>query len=333
MAKSPMQKTKILHILKILTEESNENNRFTSPMLINRLSKLGIKAERKSIYSDIETLMQFGIDIINENGYYIGSRDFELAELKIIIDRINSSQFITEKKTRSLIGKLLKLTDKESAVLLHGQVYKTDFVKTTNENIYYNVDIIQKAIEKRKKVTFKYFSYNVDKSKNYRNDGNRYVVSPYCLINTEDKYYLIGHHPKREGMTHFRVDRMADIQISRRTACSLSELMGDEFSLSSYVKKMFGMYSGETKSIKIQCDNSLINVVLDKFGENVFLYPYDEKTFAFNININVSPNFFAWLFTFAEGMKILSPADVAEEYYEKLYKTMHKYKGNMHINT
>jgi len=326
MPKSPLQKTKILYILKILTEESNENNRFTAQQLVKRLEKLNIKAERKSIYSDIEALIQFGVDIIYENGYYIGSRDFEIAELKIIIDRINSSQFITDKKTRLLIGKLLKLADNDGAKALRNQVFKTDFVKTTNENIYYNVDIVQKAIEKGKKVTFKYFSYNVDKSKNYRNNGNRYVVSPYCLINTEDKYYLIGHHPKREGMTHFRVDRMSDIQISKSTLRDLAELMGETFSLSGYVKKMFGMYSGETKSIKIQCDNSLINVVLDKFGENVFLYPYDDKSFVFNVNINVSPTFFGWLFTFGEAMKVLSPPEVVDEYYEKLYKTMHKYK-------
>ncbi len=321
-----MQKLRILNILKILQEESNENNRFTANMLIKKLDRLGIKSERKTIYSDIEALTRFGIDIINRNGYFIGSRQFENAELKIITDCINSSHFITEKKTRSLIKKVEGLTDIHSAKALHKQAYTTDFIKTSNEGIYYNVDILQTAIEKGKKVSFKYFSYNVDKTKNYRNGGNSYTVSPFALVSTNENYYLLAHHSKRLGLTHYRVDRMTDLAISRTASVDIEEIMGREFNLSDYTKKMFGMYSGELKGVKIKCDNSLINVVMDKFGEGVFLHPEGENHFVFSVNINVSPTFFGWVFTFGDGMEIVSPPEVKDEYYENLCKVMHKYK-------
>lgn len=326
MAKQPQQKLKILYIYKILKEESDENHRFTATDLVKRLDALGIKAERKAIYNDIETLTQFGVDIISQKGYFIGSGDFELAELKIITDSINSSHFLTEKKTRSLIKKIQGLTDKYSAQVIGKQVFATDFVKTTNENIYYNVDILQSTIEKKKKVTFKYFSYNVDKSKNYRNGGNSYTVSPFALVFTQDNYYLIGHTPKRDGLTHYRVDRMVDIDVSKAKAVDLVDIMGEDFDMSAYTKKMFTMFSGKSQNVKIKCENSLINAVLDKFGENVFLYPEGKDHFVFNVNLNVSPTFYSWVFTFADKMEILSPTDVVEEYNEILCKVMNKYK-------
>lgn len=324
MSKKYGYKYKILYIYKILYEETNEHNRINAADLVKRLAALGIECERKSIYDDIETLRSFGADIVGSRGYYLASRSFENAELKILADSVAASHFITEKKSRMIIKKIAGLTDLDSAKLLRSSLYTAGTVKTTNERIYYNVDILQLAVNTKKRVSFKYFTYNIDKSVQYRNGGQPYTVSPYCLTFANDNYYLIAHNPRRKGLTHFRVDRITNVSLSPKKSRPVEEIMGADFSLSDYTKKLFSMFSGEKTTVKIKCDKSLINAVIDRFGEGVFLYPDGKDSFVFSVDINVSPTFFAWIFTFGDLMQILSPESVRDKYISRLKSILNK---------
>lgn len=327
MSKNYGYKHKILYIYKFLFEETNENNRLTTDDLIKRLNALGISCERKSIYSDIETLRSFGVDIENGRGYYIASRKFENAELKILADMISSSHFITEKKSRAMIEKLESLTDIHSARLLENRYCSAGRPKTENERIYYNVDMLKTAIDLQKRVSFLYFTYDVNKKIKYRNGGMPYRVSPYCLMFSDGNYYIVAHYPGHSGLTSFRVDRMTDIVQLRRRVRDITEIMGKGFSLSEYTKKMFSMFAGERTTVRIRCDISLINAVIDRFGNDAEIYPDKKDSFVFAVNVNVSPTFYAWLFTFGDKMEIISPQRIRKEYIDRLTGVLNK---NMH---
>ncbi len=318
MPKSSNQKSKLLYLAKIFCENSDEEHPLSMNDIISMLDLYGIKAERKSIYSDIECLINFGYDIIvlkgKNGGYYLAEREFELAELKLLVDSVQSSKFITKKKSDILIKKLEALTSRHLGKELQRQVYVADRLKVTNETVYYNVSNLHTAIAENKKIRFKYFSYNVGKQKVLRNNGNDYVVSPYNLVFSEDNYYLICHYPKNERLTHFRVDKMSDIRMDDEKRKDISEVMGENFNLGEYMKNTFDMFGGDTKKVSLVCENSLINAVIDRFGEDIHIRKNDENTFIVSVSVNVSPTFFAWVFTFGGKMKILSPDSVAEEF-------------------
>lgn len=310
-------------------ENTDEQHHLKMSEILEKLNNVGIKAERKSIYSDMELFRQFGVDVICQKtdtfGYYIGERDFELAELKLLADSVQSSKFITKKKSNALIEKIEGLTNKYCAKELQRQVYVYDRVKTLNETIYYNVDTLHNSITENMKIAFKYYEYGIDKKKKLRNNGQDYIVSPYSLSFSEDNYYLIAHYPKYEKLTHFRVDRMTGIRILEERNTDIKTVTNESFNLGEYMKKTFDMYGGETEMVQIECENKLINVVIDKFGEEVSIRKSDDEHFIVTSNVNISPTFYSWVFTFGDKMKIISPIDVIHKFQEEIKRVNNIY--------
>jgi len=313
-------KLKPLYIMKILLEKTDENHPLTVNEIISELSYYDIPAERKSIYSDIDLLMSFGLDIICEKGrankYFIGTRDFELPELKLLVDAVQSSKFITHKKSEELIKKIEKLTSIYEAKELHRHVVVADRVKTMNESIYYNVDEIHKAIQQNKQIRFKYFDYNLDKQIEYRRDGEWYYASPYALTWSDDNYYMIAYYEKYNGISNFRVDRMATIEMvdDERIVC----VDTIDFNVADYSKRIFRMFSGETEMVKLQFDNSLINVVIDRFGKDIVINKQHDDHFTITVDVVATNTFLGWLFMFGDKVKILSPETLKDKMIKAL---------------
>ena len=315
----PIQKQKLLVLQQLLLAETDEDHGLTLEEITQELSRRGVTAERKSLYSDLATLRDCGMDIICErkNGhtvYFVGDRDFQLPELKLLVDAVQSSKFITRNKSEQLIHKLERLTSRHQAKQLQRSVYVCGRVKTTNERIYLNVDAIHTAIAQRRKIAFRYFKYDLSRRRVPQNNGEEYLVSPYALSWGEDNYYLICHYPKY-GMTTFRVDRMPHIRVLEEEALPTRQATGGaELELSQYSLRTFGMYNGPLRELEVQFAGSLAEVVLDRFGESVFLEDRKDGTFVATLRVKVSPIFFGWLMNFGTQAKILTPKDVAEQY-------------------
>lgn len=290
-------------------EQTDEQHPITVNELIEELGKYDISAERKSIYSDIEMLIEFGLDIICQKGranqYFIGVRDFELPELKLLVDAVQSSRFITYKKSEELIGKLEKLTSIYEAEELHRHVVVSDQIKTMNESIYYNVNDINKAIQQNKQIRFKYFDYNLDKQVEYRRNGDWYYASPYAFTWDDDNYYMIAFYERYEDISNFRVDRMTSIEVIDEAR--VFEGGYQEFNVADYSKKIFRMFSGDTEKVKLQFDNSLINVVIDRFGKEVEIQKVDQDAFMIEVDVVATNTFLSWLFMFGDKVKIVEP--------------------------
>ena len=311
--KASNQKLKLMHLAKILLERTDETHTMTVPEMIAELGRLGISAERKSVYDDLECLQLFGLDICTRRsrttGYYIASREFELPELKLLVDSVQASKFITHKKSIELISKIEKLTSRENAKQLHRQVFVTNRVKTLNEQIYYNVDKIHDAITANRQITFRYFDLDVDKKKVYRRNGEPYIESPVALTWDDENYYLITYKEKYQNYTHYRVDKMEHIMITEAER-HLSE---KPFDLSAYAKTMFQMFGGRETGVSIRFDNDLIGVVYDRFGLDVPVIKEDDRHFVCHARVAVSPHFLAWIISFGDRAKILSPDSVIAE--------------------
>lgn len=320
-------KLKILYIMKILLEKSDDRNKLTIKDIISELRKYGIEAERKSIYSDIELLQHYGIDIIctkgRENKYNIGSRNFELAELKLLVDSVQSSKFITQEKSKKLIKKLSAECSKHEAKLLNRHVYVHNRVKTMNENVLYNIDTIHNAINENKQIRFKYYSYTLDKKFAPRRNGDDYIVSPYELAWAEDNYYLIGYYTRRNDINHFRVDRMKNVEIIDTERFMMEK--NKDFDLACYMSKHFDMYGGDEEQVEILFDKSLIDVVIDRFGTDVPIYKEDDNHFRVRVTIATGPTFMSWLFTFGNKAKILSPKKLVNEMKERVEMVLGMY--------
>lgn len=328
MAKSSNQKLKILYLMKMLLEKTDEENTMTIIDMIAELERYGITAERKSIYDDIEALRHYGIDIATRKSkttdYFVASRVFELPELKLLVDAVQCSKFITHKKSNELIKKIESLASSRQAMSLHRQVYVTNRVKAINENIYYNVDRLHVAIAENKQVSFKYFDYDIKKEKKYRKNGDLYFVSPYALSWDDENYYLITFSGKYNDFTHYRVDRMTNIEIVDQPRVMLPD--NEHFNIADYSKKVFNMFGGEEETVKLKFDNSLVNAVIDRFGKDVMLDKVDENSFSVRINVAISSTFFAWLTQFGNKVKILSPESVIEKYQNSIQEILEQYK-------
>jgi predicted DNA-binding transcriptional regulator YafY len=324
MAKSSNQKLKTLYLMKILLEKTDEENTITLNEMIAELERYGISAERKSIYDDIEVLRQYGIDIATRKtkttDYFVANRLFEIPELKLLVDAVQCSKFITYKKSNELIKKIESLASVHQAMILQRQVYVTNRIKALNENIYYNVDKLHLAIAENKQISFRYFEYTVDKEKKFRKNGEKYITSPYALSWDDENYYLITFSEKYEDFTHYRVDRMSDIEIIDQPRSKLPD--NEHFNIADYSKKIFNMFGGEEETVKLQFDNSLVNVVIDRFGKDITIEKVDDSSFAVRTNVAVSSTFLAWVFQFGDKVKILSPDEVVVKYRDML-------KGNL----
>lgn len=328
MPKSTNQKQKILYILDYLRHHTDETHSVTSAQIISHLASNGIKAERKSIYNDIQTLCDYGFDIIHgagpNNGYRLGSREFELPEVKLLVDLVQSSKFITTKKSRELIGKLERFVSDNDAHALQRQVIVTDRNKTANEKIYYNVDIIYSAIADNRRIRFHYFEWDVNKQMKLRKEGAFYEVSPWLLTWDDENYYLVAFDSTAGIMKHYRVDKMMDLALSKEERDGRKAY--DEIDVSSYSKKTFGMFSGEEKTIQLLCDNSMTGVIIDRFGGSVALRPFDATHVLARAHVAVSPQFFGWLAGLSDKVRIYAPESVAEEYQQYLKNILASYR-------
>ena len=323
MPKGTNQKYKLIYIIKYLLENTDENHKVTMPQILAYLEANEITAERKSIYDDIDAIQELGIDVQKEKVgrnfyYYVVDRDFEMAELKLLVDAIQSSKFITEKKSQELIKKLGTLVSVHEAKQLKRQVYVAGRAKAINENIFYNVDAIHNAIEENKKVRFQYFQWNTKKEMELRKNGDWYEVSPWALLWEDENYYLVGFDRIAGKMKHYRVDKML------KMSCMDSEREGrdlfEKSNVSEYTKKNFGMFAGEEETVKLEVHNGLVGVILDRFGTDTMIIPADEEHFRVNVRVSVSNQFFGWVFGLGDGIKILGPENVKMKMKEEIEK-------------
>ena len=328
MAKSGNQKLKLLYIRKYLLEQTDRDHRVTTADIIRELEKYDIKAERKSIYTDIECLRSFGMDIkrIQKDrtySYYVANRPFELPELKLLVDSVQSAKFITKKKTNDLIKKIEKLAGKFEASQLQRQVFVTGRVKTMNDSIYRNVDRIHAAISENAQIKFHYFQWNVKKEEELRHDGAFYKVSPWALTCSDGNYYLVAYDQEEERIKHFRVDKMLDIQMTEEKR--LGKTVFARFDTAVYDKKMFGMFGGTEERVKLLCDNEMANVIVDRFGREVNLIPRGDKQFTVNVDVAVSRQFVFWVMGLGDGAKIVAPESVVAFVREEVTRLEHQY--------
>lgn len=329
MAKLSNQKLKLMYLMKILLEKTDEEHSITMSEIIEALSAYGITAERKSIYSDIENLRTFGMDIIGtqEEGafcYHVGSRQFELAELKLLVDSVQSSKFITARKSTELIKKIEGLASRYEASKLQRQVYVAERVKTMNESIYYNVDRIHTAIAGNARITFQYFQWNVKKEMELRRGGELYEVSPWALSWNDENYYLIGYDSRDKIIKHYRVDKMLHIKMTDKKREGKKTF--HSFDMAVYTRKMFGMYGGREELVKLECENSLAGVMIDRFGKDILLAEVDEEHFSVNVTVAVSRQFLSWVIGLGEGVKIVGPESVVEQVNREIDRLIRQYR-------
>ena len=326
MPKSDNQKLKIFYILDYLEAHSNEKNPVRASDLIAMLDhQYNIRCDRKTVYSDIAALQQYGVDIVSlpgkNGGYYIASRNFELPELKLLIDAVQSSRYLTEKKSRELIEKLCSQCNEQDAKLMRRTVLVSGRVKSMNETIYYNVDAIQEAIAQNRQITFRYFDWDFGGKRKYRE--KEYLASPYGLCQDNENCYLLAFSG-RHGITSYRVDRMSDIQLTEDKRIPCPELTGK--ALHDHANRLFQMYSGDALDVKMRFHRSLLNVVIDRFGKDTMLIPDGEDWFVFTVKVAISPMFLSWVLGFGAKAKILYPQSVIDACKDLCREAMSQYE-------
>lgn len=325
MARSVNQKRKLPILAKLLLERSDEEHPISTGEMLAELDRHNISAERKSIYDDMAQLAELGLDVQSRKGknggWFIGERDFELAELKLLVDAVQSSRFLTGKKSDALIKKLESLASVHQARQLQRQVYVDRRIKTMNESIFYNVDKLHAAIAANKVITFRYFEYNMRKERVFRHDGARYRVTPFGLIWDSENYYLAAWDENRGELRHYRVDKMADILVSNTTGTG----RGD-WNPEGYAGRHFGMYSGKPCQLRLRCKAGLAGVVIDRFGQDVMLVPDGEEHFTVTVDLVISPPFWGWLFGLGSEVEVLSPTWAAEEFKARLNALLKHYE-------
>ena len=313
-------KPRILCLLKLMERYTDEEHQLTTSELSELLEKeYGIAVHRITFKRDIESLQAMGYDIVetrsSQNKYFLGSRDFELPELKLLIDAVESSKFITASKSKTLIDKINNLTSVYQKDKLKRNNYVVKNVKPNNEQIYYIVDAINDAINQRKQISFQYYEYTGLKKKVLKNKGEIYKLSPYHLVWNGDYYYVLGYSEKREKVISFRVDRIANTPEILDKECHLKP---KDFDLTEYTKSVFFMLGCKKTRVELRCDNSLMKTIIDRFGEDVTTLAYDMESFKVIVDVEVSPTFYGWLFGFDGKVEILNPKNIKNEYNQMI---------------
>lgn len=322
MPRNESQKLKLLHLQQILCRQTDEEHPMTVPELLDALAARGIPAERKSIYRDLDQLRQFGLDVqcrrgrARAPGWFVGGREFELAELKYLVDAVQASRFLTERKSHQLIDKLEGLSSVHQARQLRRQVFVSGRVKTMNESIYYTVDKLHAALSAQRAVTFRYFDYDMHHQRAFRHGGKRYHISPYGLIWSGESYYLVGYDEQSATLRHYRVDKMAQLVVTGLPLTGKDRY--PDFDPAVYGGKHFGMFAGTEQTVKLRCAGHMAGVVLDRFGLDSILVPEEADTFTVTLSLVLSPQFFGWLFGLDGQVVLLSPQSAVEEYRQRL---------------
>ncbi|MBP3451667.1 MAG: WYL domain-containing protein [Agathobacter sp.] len=317
MAKGNNQKLKLSYLTRIMLEKTDDEHGLTLQQIIDELARYDVSAERKSLYADFADMTdKLGIEIIKEKRgretiYHVGGRDFEVAEVKLLIDAIQSSKFITERKSNELIKKVKKLVSAHQAAQLQRQVYVQGRIKTMNESIYYNVDSLHTAIAQNSRIKFQYCGWYPNKELVPLNNGAFFEVSPWALTWDDEYYYLVAFDHYEEKLKHYRVDKMVKISIleEKRGGKELFE----KFDMGSYSKVNFGMFHGDIKRVHISFPNYMVGIFIDRFGKDVTIRPAGENRSEVIVNVAVSKQFFGWIASLGRWVKITEPDEVVEE--------------------
>lgn len=316
MSRGTNQKFKFTYLMKIMQAKTDDEHGLTMSQIMEELEKYGVTAERKSIYADFSYMEKFGIEIIKETVgrdtfYHVGSREFELAEIKLLIDAIQSSKFITQTKSRELIKKVKGFVSEYQAKQLQRQVYINDRVKTMNESVYYNVDDIHTAIGQNKKIRFKYYKWDINKKLVPRHNGEWFVASPWALTWDDENYYMVAFNDWDGKIKHYRVDKMMRISVEEEKRNGKEAFKN--FDMAAYSKATFGMYQGNKTRVKIEFANYMCGVFIDRFGKDITFHPVDDDRSALMVDVNVSPQFFGWIFSLGRDVKVTGPDEIVEE--------------------
>lgn len=325
-------KLKLLYIKEYLEKHSDENNPVSAEELLGYLEQNGILFERKSIYSDVKALREYGMDIFRvrapKNGYYIGTRNFELPEVRLLIDAVKAANFITTKKTKVLIEKIGSLCSEGQLSKITQQVYVDSPVKCTNEDIYYNIDVINSAIEKKKQIKFVYRKRVINAKGNISFEQRTHIVSPYAMIWADDHYYLVGNNSKYENLMHMRIDRMKKVEVTEENARPFNEVTTytDYFDAADYSAKAFSMFSGEVEKLEFVADNSIVEAILDRFGSSAVIKKADENKVSVESTVIVSEGLVGWIMQYGVGIEIISPESLRTKIAEKSQEIARLYK-------
>jgi predicted DNA-binding transcriptional regulator YafY len=322
MARAANQKVKLFYLLRLFKERTDDEHYVTMADIIEYLESNGIPAERKAIYGDLDLLGELGYEVVGEKvkggyHYHLISREFEVIELKLLIDAVQSSRSITEEKSRELIGKLESFTSKYDAVRIHKRVIVKNRVKAINEKVYYTMDTVDEAINQNKKISFEYLQWDTEKKLVPKKNGIKENISPWAFIWDNECYYLLAYDPTAAKFKHYRVDKMASVTINP-VGCRDGSTEFNKIDLAIYAKECFSMFGGDVCTVKLECKNALANVIIDKFGTDVILVPKDDKSFTVNVKVAPSKMFYGWLFGLGEDVKVVSPKNVCKEMRDRL---------------
>lgn len=320
MVQDNYRKIKLLKLWELLRLDTDEGHPMSTNQLCARLEEMGILCDRRTLSKDIALLNEQGYEVMDttvghEKAYYVEDRSFSVPELKILMDAVQASSFITQKKTGELLGKIAALGGSHQAEILKGNIVNFKTTKHSNEQIFYNVDALEQAVDLQKKVLFRYFDLNEDGQKVYRREGHRYVVEPIALVFNEDNYYMLCYSSRHNKTSTYRVDRMESVQVLEESITETAVALKDE--IGPYTEQVFKMYAGEAVDIVIEFKDSLIGVVFDKFGEDTKMMRCGPDKCVATVKVQISPVFWGWLFQFAGEMTLLSPAELTEEYKQR----------------
>lgn len=328
MEKENVKRVRLLRIWEILKQESDEDHPMSSLVLLSKLKEGGIECDRRTLYSDIKVLNDFGYEILcnrsTTNEYFVVDRDFDIPEIHILMDAVQAASFITEKKTEELVDKIARLAGSQRAEVLKQNIVNFNSTKGTNEGIYYSVSEIASAINTHKKVKFVYFDYNDQHKRVYRKDGLFYLVNPVATVFADDKYYLVCYDDKHGNLASYRVDRMENVAMTEEEITETEE--SKRFDVIRHRKQLFGMYVGETERVGFEADRSILDPIFDRFGDSIKIASAGVEKIHFWAEVQLSPMFFSWCCTFGKKLKIISPQRIADQYVEFLSDSINSYK-------
>ena len=328
MTKGENQKLKMLYLVQIFTRYTDDEHALTMQQIIDKLKACGVNANRKTLYLDFAELEHYGLDIISEKRgrstyYHLGSRQFELPELKLLVDSVQAAKFITDTRSKALIKKLETLASHYEEKQLQRQVVISGRIKTVNKSVYNNVDTIYTAIGKEKQITFHYFQWDVHGNQVLRHHGALYQISPWSLLWDDEYYYLVAYDAAADQIKHYRVDKMKDLNVIDQKRLGQQAFKG--FDLARYTRTIFGMYGGEETSVTLECENDKAGIMIDRFGKDLTLFPSDKDHFTVHVNVVPSGQFFGWVMSLGKGVKITAPAQVVRKMQDEVRRLMDDY--------
>ena len=320
MAAGDNQKLKMLCLVKIFTEETDDEHGLSLQEIAAKLEACGVNADRKTLYKDFEELAKFGLEILSEQAgrnvlYHLATRRFELPELKLLVDAVQSSKFITERKSRQLIKKLESLVSVHEARQLQRQVLITGRIKAMNESIYYLVDMLHEAINADRQIRFQYFRWNVRKEQELRRGGAWYQVSPWCLLWDDENYYLAAYDPQDGIIKHYRVDKIVRLSVTGKPREGKAAFQ--KLDPATYSRGVFGMFGGELTRVTLEGRADMVGPVIDRFGKDVTIIPQADDRFTAHVDVAVSRHFLGWIVALGDGVRVTGPASLVEQMREE----------------